>query len=182
MRNLLWRFVVSLLVTVIPGSFRVGFLRRFKILGGIGHGVLFSTTNLGTEPGLIFIGDNTVIAAGVRFVTHDLSTRVFSDGEFLGDLFGEIHIGNNCAIGSDTILMPNVRISDGVIVGAGAIVTKSIQSPGVYVGVGPRKVADLADYKSGAAARQAQSLVLADKHPDKFIVDKGKLVKQRPFI
>ena len=182
MKNLAWRCCVALMVVIIPGSYRVWFLRKFGVLGGVGKKVLFSTTHLGTEPGLIFVGDNTVIAAGVRFVTHDLSPRVLGENSGVGDLFGEIRIGSNCSIGADVIILPGVSIVDRVIVGAGSIVTKSIESSGVYVGVGPKHVATLDEFKQRSLERQARGLALGDRHIKKFKVVNGKLVKRRPFV
>ena len=36
--------------------------------------------------------------------------------------------------------MPGIKIGDGVVIGAGAIVTKDCESYGVYVGVPARKI------------------------------------------
>lgn len=50
-------------------------------------------------------------------------------------LLGNSRIGNSCRIGSNSTILPNVSLCDGVIIGAGAVVTKSIYEPGIYVGV-----------------------------------------------
>jgi acetyltransferase-like isoleucine patch superfamily enzyme len=42
-------------------------------------------------------------------------------------------IGNNVSIGSNASILP-VAICDNVVIGAGAVVTKNISIPGVYVG------------------------------------------------
>jgi acetyltransferase-like isoleucine patch superfamily enzyme len=46
-----------------------------------------------------------------------------------------INIGNNVWIGSGVRILDGVEICDNTIVGAGAVVTKSIKEPGVYGGV-----------------------------------------------
>jgi acetyltransferase-like isoleucine patch superfamily enzyme len=43
------------------------------------------------------------------------------------------YVGNNVVIGSGATILP-VRICDYAIVGAGAVVTKDIIMPGIYVG------------------------------------------------
>jgi acetyltransferase-like isoleucine patch superfamily enzyme len=43
-------------------------------------------------------------------------------------------------IGAGTIVMPGVKICSGTIVGAGSLVTKSIDKPGTYVGRPCRKI------------------------------------------
>jgi acetyltransferase-like isoleucine patch superfamily enzyme len=42
-------------------------------------------------------------------------------------------IGNRVAIGSGATILP-VNICDGVVIGAGAVVTKNIDRPGIYAG------------------------------------------------
>ena len=52
---------------------------------------------------------------------------------------GVCDIGNNVHIGNNTIILPNVRIGDNCIIGAGAVVTKSIPDNSVAAG-NPAKV------------------------------------------
>jgi acetyltransferase-like isoleucine patch superfamily enzyme len=54
---------------------------------------------------------------------------------------GGITIGNDVYIGSASIVTTGVRIADGVIVGAGATVARSLVEPGMYVSAGLRRVA-----------------------------------------
>lgn len=79
----------------------------------------------------VTIGDNCFIGHGVMFV-NDL----FSDGKPAnGDLdkWKKTTIGNHVSIGSNATILP-VTICDQVVIGAGAVVTKSIDKPGIYVG------------------------------------------------
>jgi acetyltransferase-like isoleucine patch superfamily enzyme len=43
------------------------------------------------------------------------------------------NIGNRVSIGSNATILP-VDICDNVVIGAGAVVTKSINRPGIYAG------------------------------------------------
>jgi acetyltransferase-like isoleucine patch superfamily enzyme len=42
-------------------------------------------------------------------------------------------VGNHVSIGSNATILP-VRIVDNVVIGAGAVVTRDLDRPGVYVG------------------------------------------------
>jgi acetyltransferase-like isoleucine patch superfamily enzyme len=80
---------------------------------------------------LVTIGDNSIIAHGVMFI-NDL----FADGKPAnGDkkLWKSTNIGNNVSIGSNSTILP-VNICDNVVIGAGSVVTKDINSSGVYAG------------------------------------------------
>lgn len=80
---------------------------------------------------LVTIGDDCFIGHGVMF-TNDR----FSEGGPAGgrkELWCETRVGNHVSIGSGATLLP-VEICDNVVIGAGAVVTKSITRPGVYAG------------------------------------------------
>ncbi len=80
---------------------------------------------------LVTIGDNCFIAHGVMFI-NDL----FQEGHPARgkkELWKSTTIGNNVSIGSNATILP-VNITDNVVIGAGAVVTKDITESGVYVG------------------------------------------------
>lgn len=80
---------------------------------------------------LVTIGEDCFIGHGVMFIND-----VFSDGgPARGDKskWKSTYIGNRVSIGSNATILP-IRICDGVVIGAGAVVTKDIEVPGVYVG------------------------------------------------
>ena len=75
------------------------------------------------------IGNNCFIGHGVKFVNDK-----FSNGKVNFDPpFEETIIGNNVLIGSNSTILP-VTIVDDVIIGAGSVVTKDINEPGMYFG------------------------------------------------
>lgn len=43
------------------------------------------------------------------------------------------HIGNNVSIGTNATILP-VNICNNVVIGAGSVVTKDIEEPGIYAG------------------------------------------------
>ena len=76
------------------------------------------------------IGPNTVI----RNVNHGTTLgEIMISQEKTG---GNIFIGNDVWISSNCVILPNVKISDGIVVGAGSIVTKDLNiENGIYAGV-----------------------------------------------
>lgn len=80
---------------------------------------------------LVTIGNGCFIGHGVMFV-NDKFSKV---GPARGDrsLYGSTTIGNNVSIGSNATILP-VKICDGVVIGAGAVVTKDILEQGTYIG------------------------------------------------
>ena len=55
---------------------------------------------------------------------------------------GGATVGHHCLIGSGATVLQGVSICDDVIVGAGTVVTRDIDSPGTYVGAPARKIHD----------------------------------------
>jgi acetyltransferase-like isoleucine patch superfamily enzyme len=80
---------------------------------------------------LVTIGDDCFIGHGVMFINDTFA----SGGPARGDRtkWKSTTIGNRVSIGSNATIMP-VRIGDGVVVGAGAVVTKDLTKPGIYAG------------------------------------------------
>lgn len=98
---------------------------------------IVGTTCWGSEPFLIEIGNDVCISSNVTFLTHDgsiHSCRPFYDyGEKIYK-FGRIIIGDNCFIGCNSTILPNVTIGNNCVVGAGSVVTKSIPDGEVWAG------------------------------------------------
>ena len=80
---------------------------------------------------LVEIGDHCFIGHGVMFI-NDLFAE---GGPAQGNkaLWKATKIGNQVSIGSNATILP-VAICDRAVIGAGAVVTKDITVPGVYVG------------------------------------------------
>lgn len=77
-----------------------------------------------TFPPGIHVGPYSYIAFDARILTHD-RTR---------GLYLHTRIGANCFIGGRSILLPGVEIGDDCIVGAGAVVTKSVPPRSIVAG------------------------------------------------
>lgn len=80
---------------------------------------------------LVTIGDDCFISHGAMFVNDTFSIGGPARGN--RDLWKPTLIGNHVSIGTNATLLP-VSICDHVVIGAGAVVTKDIDTPGFYVG------------------------------------------------
>jgi acetyltransferase-like isoleucine patch superfamily enzyme len=80
---------------------------------------------------LVTIGEDCFVGHGVMFVNDVFA----AGGPARGDktLWKSTRIGNRVSIGSGATILP-VDICDDVVIGAGAVVTRNIDKPGVYVG------------------------------------------------
>ncbi|CAI6337398.1 unnamed protein product [Periconia digitata] len=83
----------------------------------------------------ITVGSRTLVGPNVSFysATHPLDplTRNGTQGPELGK---EIHIGEDCWIGGNVVILPGVNIGRGSAVGAGSVVTKSVPEFTVVAG------------------------------------------------
>lgn len=106
--------------------------------------------DFGSEPYLIEIGNNVTVSSDVSFINHDGGTAVIKriNPDKYGKIikYGKIKVGNNCFIGSRTIIMPGVTIGSNCVIGAGSIVTRNIPDNSVAVGIPARVLKKLDDY------------------------------------
>ena len=90
----------------------------------------------------IEIGDDVTLSNGVKILStgYDLE-QWMNNGQKIHSLNTPVRIGNHCWIGTNAIILPGVEISgEFVVVGAGAVVTKSIEESNVLVAGNPAKI------------------------------------------
>ena len=121
---------------------RVEYLRKHNVFGHIGKNSIWRDRLVPLYAEKIFLGDNVRCGSKVFFITHDvihdmLNHREGNDFEFK-EKIGEIHIGDNVFIGSNTTILYDVNIGSNVVVAAGSVVNKSIPSNSVFGGVPAR--------------------------------------------
>lgn len=86
--------------------------------------------------GGISVDHDTNISSHVKLITgsHDID-----DPDFTAD-FLPIHIGHHCWIGTGAMVLQGVKIGDGAVVAAGAVVTKDVAPWTVVGGIPARKI------------------------------------------
>lgn len=84
------------------------------------------------------IGSHTDIASDVCIYNNQHNIH---DNNF-GNQYGAVEIGNYVFIGPRAIILPSVKIGEGAVVAAGAVVTKDIPAYEVWGGVPAKKIND----------------------------------------
>ncbi len=101
----------------------------------------------GSEPYLVTIGSNCLFSGEVQFLTHDGSLDIFRDEIPEAFIYKPVVVGSNVFIGFRVTIMPGVTIGDNVVIGAGSVVTKNIESNTVVAGVPAKVISSVQDYK-----------------------------------
>lgn len=135
-------------ILLSDGGKRARFLKKKNILGGIGENCIFQSRNYPMDPKLLKLHNNITIAAHVNFVTHDAIRHVLFHKykKRFGASIGCIEIMDNVFIGLGSIIMPNVRIGENCIIGAGSVVTKDVPSNSVVAGVPAKRICSFKEY------------------------------------
>jgi galactoside O-acetyltransferase len=104
-------------------------------------------TIIGGAQSTLIVEDFATVAAGSRLICG--SDRFMGDGftsvtvpeEFRDTVdFGTIRISRFAGIGTNVVIMPNVTIGEGSVVGACALVTEDTEPWTVYVGIPARPI------------------------------------------
>ena len=80
---------------------------------------------------LVTIGDFCFVGHGVMFINDSFSHGGPAKGN--KKLWKSTTVGNRVSIGSNATILP-VTICNDVVIGAGSVVTKNIETPGIYAG------------------------------------------------
>ncbi|WP_310963374.1 DapH/DapD/GlmU-related protein [Nocardioides terrisoli] len=97
------------------------------------------------DTGGITIGDGSLIGHGSTLTTIDHGI----DPDRRGDMIpAPINIGRKVWLGASVTVVPGVRIGDGAIVGAGAVVTKDVPAHAIVAGV-PAKLIRMTGFEAG---------------------------------
>lgn len=105
----------------------------------INHHVMFQigVTDAGVSIGKnVFVGPRTLFQVS----THEISSANQRAGR---TVLKDIIIDDGTWIGCNVTILPGVHISEGCVIGAGAVVVKSTEPNGVYVGVPAKRIRDL---------------------------------------
>lgn len=107
----------------------IGKFCNFNIVGQLilGNNVLFNNYSALTCHKEIVIGDDSWFGEGVKLYDHNHKYKErnipFSQQGYNN---GKIEIGSNVWVGSNTVILQNVSIGDGCVIGANNVVYKSL--------------------------------------------------------
>lgn len=108
---------------------KIGKFCNLNIVGKLilGNNVLFNNHSTLTCLEEIVIGDNSWFGEGVRMYDHSHKYKG-RDTPFTqqGYSHGKIEIGNNVWVGSNTVILQNVSIGEGCVIGANNVIYKSL--------------------------------------------------------
>ena len=146
------RFIIFL------SRLRNRFLLWQSLRGGLKMGRdvrVIGKPTFGSAPYLVRIGNHVTVSSEVCFITHDGATWVFRDlSEYRGlRRYGAIEIKDNCFIGTRAILMPGITIGPNSVVGAGAVVTRSVPPDTVVAGSPARVISSTDEFVRKNLAR-----------------------------
>lgn len=102
-----------------------------------------------TRPFLIEIGNDVVITAYVKILTHGYDYCVIRN-KFNGEVYGssgKVKIGNNVFVGMNTTILKGVEIGNNVIIGANSLVNKNIPDNVVVAGNPARIIMSIDEYR-----------------------------------
>lgn len=96
------------------------------------------------DAGKVEIGNNVFIAPNVTLTTsyHPLDAKRRNQGL---EYAGKITIEDDVWIGANAVILPNVTIKRGAVVGAGAVVTKDVPANTVTAGIPARVIREIED-------------------------------------
>lgn len=96
----------------------------------------------GLIPQMVEIGDDFISAPGSIILAHDASLY----NHIRKHRVQKTIIGNKVFLGANAIVMAGVKVGDGAIIGAGAVVTKDVQPFTVVAGNPAKYICDVSAY------------------------------------
>lgn len=122
---------------IIIDDFVLIYAKNKITIGNHVHIGSFSSISGGGE---LVMGDFSGLSSGCRIVTgsDDFKGSGFGNptvaNEFRNSQTGKISIGKFAIVGTNSTILPNVTIGEGVSVAANSLVTKDLEPWGIYVG------------------------------------------------
>jgi sugar O-acyltransferase (sialic acid O-acetyltransferase NeuD family) len=87
----------------------------------------------------VVLGDCVTVNLGSQ-IGHDAKVGSFSSIMGNVDIGGYSMLGEKCYLGSQSCLIPQIKIGEGVTIGIGSVVVNDLVEPGTYFGIPARKI------------------------------------------
>jgi acetyltransferase-like isoleucine patch superfamily enzyme len=134
-------------------SVRISALRAagYKVGNAVYVGEEFHVTDeLDRSAGNLTIGDRVAIAQRVMIILSSYANNSLYRDLF-GATFGDVAIERDAWIGAGAIILPNVTIGEGSVVGAGSVVTRSVPPFTIVVGNPAKAIRQVKLHRTEAA-------------------------------
>jgi acetyltransferase-like isoleucine patch superfamily enzyme len=115
---------------------RVSTPGKLKLHASVGYSLAMSGGCYIQAANGLTIEEGTIFAPGVKIISANHTTGRLETW----DSAPPIVIGRRCWIGANAVILPGVQLGDGVIVGAGSVVTKSVPANTTVAGVPARPI------------------------------------------
>lgn len=151
-----WPIIINNGRLRVGRSLKINSGKKWNLIGGQDYfslvvlkgGKLIIGDNLGISNSSIVcsnsitIGRNVVIGGSVCIYDTDFHSLDENDRCHGNDVpkSKEVYIGDNCFIGTKTIILKGSRIGSGTIVGAGSVVTGELEENSIYAGNPIKKI------------------------------------------
>ena len=127
---------------------RTKYIVKHNVFKSVGENFFFQPRLIPSDPELIKFHNNVTVASNVTFINHDIADLMLNKlglGYFPYN-YGCIEVMDNVFIGSNTTILPNVKIGPNVIIAAGSVVTKDVPANSVVAGVPARVIESFDEY------------------------------------
>lgn len=127
---------------------RTRYIVKHQIFHSVGKNFFFQPRIIPSDPELISFHDNVFVASNVTFINHDIVHNMLNHlnkGTFEYNS-GCIEVMDNVFIGSNSTILPNVKIGPNAIIAAGSVVTKDVKPNTVVAGVPAKVISTFDEY------------------------------------
>lgn len=143
---------------IVSGADRAQYMNKKSLTRGMGENVWFQPRAMPNDPNLIRFHNNVVVASGVTFVADDLINQMIGRRNDLSMHINEdcIEVMDDVFIGSNSVILPGVRIGPRAVIAAGAVVSQDVPPDTIVGGVPAKKIGDFSQLEE-------QRLATADR-------------------
>lgn len=100
---------------------------------------LFTVINCGDD---ILIGARVLVSGFCYIQSSNHGIKKGIPVQYQPHTYGKIKIGADVWLGSHVTILPNVTIGDGAVIGAKAVVSRSIRENGIFAGVPAKEIGE----------------------------------------